>query len=135
MNSNTGPGAFDSFSDTGAQKAADAAARAFEIAGARIERTLIKAAKTGELSFNDMAESILKDLAKLAVKGLITDPLQSVISNAAVQSGFQNSGQSGGPMNITLNVSGVSDASGFNKSQGQISAALARAVSDGQRFF
>lgn len=139
MNGNNSTRGFDDFSDTGAEQAANAAAQAFEIAGARIEQTLTRAAKTGELSFSDMAESILRDLAKLAVTNLITDPLQGAVS-AGVQSvfgGAQGSPLSGAgsPMSITLNVSGVSDAAGFNKSQGQISAALARAVSDGQRFF
>jgi len=123
--------AFDNFTNSGAQKAADAAARAFEVAGARIEKTLIKAAKTGELSFNDMAEAILKDLARLAVTQIVTNPLQAVLP----VTGAGQSQSPAAPMNITLNVSGVSDAAGFNKSQGQISAALARAVSDGQRFF
>jgi len=131
MENNSSSELFDDFTNSGAQKAADAAARAFEIAGARIEQTLIKAAKTGELSFNDMAEAILKDLARLAVTQIITNPLQAILPTA----GRAPSGPAGSPMNITLNVSGVSDASGFNKSQGQISAALARAVSDGQRFF
>ena len=132
MDNNRAANALDDFTNTGAQKAADAAARAFEIAGERIERSLIKAARTGELSFSDMAESILKDLAKLAVTELITNPLQTVIGGAI---GAQTSGRAGAPTNITLNISGVSDAAGFSKSQGQISAALARAVSDGQRFF
>ena len=132
MDNDRAANALDDFTDSGAQKAADAAARAFEIAGERIELSLIKAAKTGELSFSDMAESILKDLARLAVTELITNPLQTVAGNAF---GKQSSRQSASPTNITLNVSGVSDAAGFSKSQGQISAALARAVSDGQRFF
>lgn len=131
MDSNRAADALDDFANTGAEKAAEAAARAFEVAGARIERTLIKAAKTGELSFSDMAEAILKDLAKLAINEIITGPLQTIISGA----GGQGQSRSGSPLNITMNVTGVSDASGFNKSQGQISAALARAVSDGQRFF
>lgn len=131
MDDNRAADALQNFADSGAEKAADAAARAFEVAGARIERTLIKAAKTGELSFSDMAESILNDLAKLAVNELITGPLQTILTGGSGQS----QSASGSPLNITMNVSGVTDASGFNKSQGQISAALARAVSDGQRFF
>jgi len=126
--------ALENFANTDAEGAADAAARAFELAGERIERALIKAAKTGELSFKDMAESILRDLAKLAVQELITSPLETVLGGLGQTSGGGGK-SSGSPLNITFNMSGVSDAQSFGKSQGQISAALARAVSDGQKFF
>lgn len=115
------------------EDSAELAARAFERAGERIEKALIKAARTGELSFSDMAESILRDLAKIAAQQLITNPLEQVIS------GIGGGGQGGGaPVNITMNLSGVSDAAGLQRSvtqsQGQIASALARAVSDGSRF-
>ena len=130
--------ALNSFADTDANKAADAAARAFELAGMRIEKALIKAAKTGELSFKDMAESILKDLATLAVTELITSPLQSLLGSIAGGAGGsagKPASAAAAPITITMNMSGVSDASGFSRSQGQISAAIARAVSNGQQFF
>ncbi len=127
------------FGNSGAQTAADAAAAAFERAGRRIENALIKAARTGELSFKDMAESILQDLARIAVKQLITSPIEDILSGGSKGgSNGKNSGNISGQkpaVNITMNVSGVSDARGFSRSQGQISAAIARAVSDGQRFF
>lgn len=115
------------------EDSAELAARAFERAGERIEKALIKAARTGELSFSDMAESILRDLAKIAAQQLITNPLEQVIS------GIGGGGQGGGaPVNITMNLSGVSDAASLQRSvtqsQGQIASALARAVSDGSRF-
>lgn len=115
------------------EDSAELAARAFERAGERIEKALIKAARTGELSFSDMAESILRDLAKIAAQQLITNPLEQVIS------GIGGGGQGGGaPVNITMNLSGVSDAAGLQRSvtqsQGQIASALARAVNDGSRF-
>ena len=115
------------------EEAAELAARAFEQAGERIEKALIKAARTGELSFSDMAESILRDLAKIAAQQLITNPLEQLISG--IGGGVTTPSNA---VNITMNVSGVSDGAGLTRSlsqsQGQISSALARAVSDGTRF-
>lgn len=108
---------------------ADAAAKAFEIAGARIEQALVKAAKTGELSFSDMAESILQDLAKIAAQQLITSPLETILSGLG-----GDSGSGGQNVNITMNVASGSDAGSLRQSQGQISSTLARAVADSQRY-
>ncbi|WP_017930154.1 phage tail tape measure C-terminal domain-containing protein [Robiginitomaculum antarcticum] len=129
-----GAGALEDFAVREAKSGAQATAQAFEAAGRRIEAALVKAAKTGELSFHDMAEAILKDLARIAVQQVITGPLETALGGLGSErnSGIPQSPQ--GPMNITLNLSGVSDAGSFTRSQGQISAALARAVSEGQRF-
>ena len=129
-----GSSALESFAARDASEGAELAAKAFEAAGRRIEAALVKAAKTGELSFHDMAEAILKDLARIAIQQVLTGPLETAIGGLG-QGGSSRAPQSpAGAMNITLNVSGVSDTSSFARSQGQISAALARAVSDGQRF-
>lgn len=108
-------------------RAAEATAKAFERAGERISVALSKAAASGELSFNALAESVTRDLAKLAIEDLLLGPLQSALGGGGAASKARNS-------NITMNVNGVSDARSFQRSQGQISAALARAVNDGQRF-
>lgn len=108
-------------------RAAEATAKAFERAGERISAALSKAAASGELSFNALAESVTRDLAKLAIEDLLLGPLQSALGGGGAASKIRNS-------NITMNLNGVSDARSFQRSQGQISAALARAVNDGQRF-
>lgn len=113
----------------GAFRSADDIAEAFEAAGARIARSLEDAAKSGELSFNALAESVLTDLAKLAVSELIEAPLASLIDGLAKSLGTA----SGAGTTVNMNISGASDPSGFRRSEGQISATLARAVSLGQR--
>jgi lambda family phage tail tape measure protein len=113
----------------GAFESADAIANAFEAAGSRIARSLEDAAKSGELSFNSLAESVLKDLAKLAVSELIEAPLTALIDGLGKGLG----GGSGAATTINMNISGASDPSGFQRSEGQIAATLARAVSLGQR--
>jgi lambda family phage tail tape measure protein len=113
----------------GAFESADAIANAFEAAGSRIARSLEDAAKSGELSFNSLAESVLKDLAKLAVSELIEAPLTALIDGFGKGLG----GGSGAATTINMNISGASDPSGFQRSEGQIAATLARAVSLGQR--
>ena len=111
--------------------AAEDIATAFEIAGDRISLALERAARSGEFSFNSLAESVTRDLARLAITELFTNPLQDAISGL----GKAVAGSVGKPsVNVNMSVSGVSDAQSFTKSQGQISSALARAVTDGQRY-
>lgn len=108
---------------------ADDIAGAFEKAGARIAKTLEDAAKSGELSFNALAQSVLNDLAKLAVSELIEAPLAALINGL----GRAPSSGPSAPTTIHMNISGASDPNGFRRSEGQIAATLARAVSLGQR--
>lgn len=122
------------FASTDAAGAADQSARAFEQAGARIEAALVKAAKTGELSFKDMAESILQDLARLAIHEIFSG-LPGVLRGEQASLGSQSSPPQVPPVSIVMNISGAVDAGSLTRSQGQISAAIARAVSDGHRFF
>jgi len=100
--------ALDNFAEGPALDAAEDIAKAFEMAGDRISLALERAARSGEFSFNSLAESVTRDLARLAITELL--------------------------VNVNMSVSGVSDAQSFTKSQGQISSALARAVSEGQRY-
>ena len=116
-----------SFDTASAIEDADAMAASFEAAGDRIARSLEAAARRGELSFNAMAETILKDLARVAVDDLVAAPLQQLIGElgSAVQGGSRSA-----PV-INLTVSGSATASDFQRSEGQIAASLARAVSIG----
>ncbi len=115
-----------------ARRAAEDTAQAFEAAGERIAEALAGAARSGTLSFNNLAESVAQDLARLAINELLISPLQNALG------GLGNSGSpfagAGRSTTVNMNLSGVSDAGSFKRSQGQISASLARAVRDGQRF-
>ena len=126
------------FANGPALVAADETAKLFEAAGERIADALETAARSGELSFNTMAENVARDLARLAVSELITSPLQSVIGSIGGQITGTVFGGGGStqkpPVTVNLNVSGVSDPSAFARSQSQISTSLARAVSAGQRY-
>lgn len=124
--------ALENFADGPAQDAANTITQAYEIAGDRIAQSLERAASSGSLSFNAMAESILSDLARLAIQNFFTAPLEGLINGATASGGI--GGANTPPVNVTMNLSGVSDASSFARSQGQVSAALARAVSRGQRY-
>jgi len=127
--------ALQDFADGPAIDSAEAVAQAFELAGERISTALDRAAKSGEFSFNSLAESITRDLAKLAITELFTNPLQQAISGLGSSIGQSLSGGGSKPaVNVNMTVSGVSSPDSFKRSQGQISASLARAVADGQRF-
>ena len=116
----------DTFSSD-AEAAADRTATVFEEAGERIADALDRAARSGELSFNRLAESIVQDLARTALTDLLINPLSDAISGIG-------GGSAKGNVTVNMNVSGVTDAAGFERSQGQIAAGLARAVSSGNRF-
>ncbi|MBL4854844.1 MAG: hypothetical protein JKY25_11485 [Robiginitomaculum sp.] len=118
------------FAEGPARDAADLAAQSFEQAGERIARSLEQAARSGEFSFRDMAAAITRDLASLAIRELLLEPLGAALGGG--QSG--GAAQTANPLNIVMNITGVNDASSFQKSQGQISASLARAVAQGQKF-
>lgn len=123
--------ALQAFAQGPALDAADELARAFEVAGDRISAALERAARTGEFSFNDLASSVAQDLTRLAFDEL-TGPLTNALTGAL-------GGGLGGVSNtrnttVNLNVSGGNNPQGLQRSQGQISAAIARAVASGQRY-
>lgn len=120
--------AIAAFDAAPAVQSAGEIADAFEAAGARISRSLENAARNGELSFSGMAETVLSDLARLAVGELIEAPL-----NALVDSLTNGLGKASSITTVNLNVSGSSDPVDFHRSEGQIAATLARAVSLGQQ--
>ena len=109
----TGPG----------REAADALEQAFGKAGATIEKTLAQAARSGELDFKRMAESILGDLARIATEALLA------------RSGlFGQAGGGGQTVNLNMALGAGADAGSVLASQGQIAAVLARAAASGGRF-
>lgn len=124
--------ALNDFAEGPAKEAADTAAEYFERAGVRIASALERAARSGEFSVRDMAAAISRDLASIAIQDLLVGPLEGLLSGK----GQQGAGAfaSANPVSIVMNISGVNDANGFQKSQSQISASLARAVAHGQKF-
>ena len=123
--------ALEDFANGPSIEAADDVAKAFEFAGERISFALDRAARSGEFSFNSLAESVTRDLARLAITELFAAPLQQAIGGL----GQAISGASVKPsVTVNMSVSGVTDAQSFTKSQGQISSAIARAAADGQRY-
>ena len=121
--------ALDSFDASPVIQDAAAIADAFDAAGIRIAQSLEKAAERGELSFNGLAESVLNDLAKLAVSEIVEAPLNALIDGLGRSLGGLGGGSS---TTVNLNLSGASDPDAFRRSEGQIAGSLARAVSLGQ---
>lgn len=124
--------ALDSFASGPAQDAANTVADVFEQAGERIANSLERAAQSGELSFNNLAESVLNDLARIAVSELITAPLQGAVS--ALTSSISNgvAGKSA-PVTVNLNMPAASGKTAVPPaSSAQIAAQVAQAVSRAQ---
>ena len=128
-NTETAAKALEGFDASPIIQDATAIADAFDAAGSRIAQSLERAAERGELSFNSLAESVLSDLARLAVSEIVEAPLNALVDGL----GRSLSGLSGSrSTTVNLNLSGSTDADGFRRSQGQIAGSLARAVSLGQ---
>ncbi len=133
---NNSASALENFANNGGVQGAENVARAFELAGDRISNALTRAAKTGEFSFNSLAESVARDLAKLAVDQFITGPLEQLVGGiGGALSGALGGAITGGgnksSVTVNMNVSGNA-ASGFKNSQGQVASKLAQAVQRGQ---
>ncbi|MDP3460968.1 MAG: phage tail tape measure C-terminal domain-containing protein [Hyphomonas sp.] len=99
-----------------ARQAADALAQAFGEAGERISLSLGQAAKSGELDFQKMAESILRDIARVTAEALI---LRQTPGNS-VSASFSF-------------APGTEERSALGQS-GAVAALLARLVQGGGRF-
>ncbi|HCR66048.1 MAG TPA: hypothetical protein DIW38_05985, partial [Oceanicaulis sp.] len=69
------------------ESAARALSDAFESAGRDIASSLEGAARSGELSFSDMAEKIARTFAELALDRFILQPLPGLLDSAAGQLG------------------------------------------------
>jgi lambda family phage tail tape measure protein len=101
------------------REAAEALSGAFEAAGSRIETALSQAARTGEMDFRRMTESILRDMARVAAEAVIA-----------------GNGRGTGGVQATFNFA---DERGAGEARGAAelaaaSALLARLVRGGGRF-
>jgi len=124
--------ALDNFANGPGAEAANALAEVFEQAGDRIASALDRAATSGELSFNALAESVLSDLARIAVSELITAPLQGAVSALSSSISGVASGKSS-PVTVNLNLSQpTTKASGPQASHAQMAAQIAQAVARAQ---
>lgn len=124
--------ALETFTQGPASEAANALADVFEQAGDRIASSLENAAQSGELSFNNMAESVLNDLARIAVTELITAPLQGVVSSLSSSLSRSVSSKST-PVTVNVNMAQTTGkTSAPSASQTQIAAQIAQVVSRAQ---
>ncbi len=123
--------ALDNFANGPGADAANGLADVFEQAGDRIADSLERAARSGELSFNSLADSIANDFARLAVDQLITAPLESLVGTLTNSlSGAITGG--GAPVTVNLNMAQNAGASGPQASGAQIAARVAQAVGKAQ---
>lgn len=102
--------------------AADALREGFAGAAGEIERALLSAAETGELSFDTLFRRILDDLARIAAEWAIT---AAGIGTPA--------GEGGAPLNINFNLSGGAET-GVLQNQGRMAQMLAGALRAGGRY-
>ena len=124
--------ALDDFANGAGADAANALADIFEQAGERIAGSLERAAQSGELSFNSLAESVLNDLARIAVNELITAPLQAGLSSLTSSIAGTATGKSS-PVTVNLNLAQPSGkAVGPQPSGAQIASQVAQAVARAQ---
>lgn len=148
--------ALQDFAQGPARRAADEIGVSFERAGERIARALGSAATGGENAFRRMAKVVLEELAKLALQRIFTGgDSKAPLFGARAVGGPVNMGGAylvgergpelfvprqagviaapgGGAVAVHFHVSG-GDVSAIARHQGQIAAAVARAVSYGRR--
>lgn len=145
------------FAQNRARSAGEEVGAAFERAGARIARAMGRAARDGEASFKRMAKSILEELARLALDRIFTQtPPRTHVFGARANGGAVTAGGAylvgeRGPEWFVPHAAGVvaapgagavavhfhfaerADSSEIVRHQGQIAAAIARAVAYGRR--
>ena len=102
-----GAGANAAFSEylSGIADVSDEANQLFTDAFGGMEDALVSFVKTGKLDFSDLVDSILEDLARLAIRQAIMGPLVSALNGAL---GFANGGimTSSGPVPLRTYASG-----------------------------
>ena len=124
--------ALEGFANGPGADAANALADVFEQAGERIASSLERAATSGELSFNTLVESVLSDLARIAVTELITAPLQGAVS-ALTSSIAGTTSSKSSPVTVNLNLpQGTGKTSGPQASSAQMAAQIAQAIGRAQ---
>ena len=124
--------ALDNFASGPGADAANALADVFEQAGERIAVSLERAAQSGELSFNSLADSVLSDLARIAVNELITAPLQAGLSSLTSSIAGTASSKPA-PVTVNLNMAqAVGKTMRPQASGAQIASQVAQAVARAQ---
>lgn len=145
------------FAQGPARRAADDIGGSFERAGQRIARAMGSAASGGENAFKRMAKVILEELAKIALQRIFTSGASKLpFFGAKAAGGHVNAGgaylvgergpevfvprQGGaiaqpgsGAVSVHFHLGNGADAKTIARHQGQIAAAIARAVAYGRR--
>lgn len=149
--------ALHEFAQGTARKAADDVSSSFERAGQRIATALGAAAQGGEQAFKRLAKVVLEELAKIALQRIFTQGGgKSAFFGSRAGGGAVNVGgaylvgergpemfvprQSGAlstqihdAVSVHFHLGPGADAAGIARHQGQIAAAIARAVAYGRR--
>jgi phage-related minor tail protein len=149
--------ALQAFAQGPARRAADEVGASFERAGDRIARALGSAANGGEAAFKRMTKVILEELAKIALQEIFGGGGKGGFNffGARAAGGPVNVGgaylvgergpemfvprqagevvSAGGAVNVHFHLGAGADASAVARHQGQIAAAVARAVAYGRR--
>lgn len=147
--------ALQDFVEGPARRAADDVGASFERAGQRIARALGSAAAGGENAFKRMVKVVLEELAKIALDQVFGRG-RSPFFGARAMGGAVNAGGAflvgergpemfvprqsgqiapagGGAVVVHFHLGAGADANAIARHQGQIAAAVARAVSYGRR--
>jgi len=149
--------ALQTFAQGSARQAAEDVSASFDRAGERIARAMGAAATGGEAAFKRMAKVILEELAKLALERIFTGKGGALpLFGAKAAGGAVNAGGAylvgergpelfvprqggaiaqagGGAVSVHFHLAGGADAGAIVRHQGQIAAAIARAVAYGRR--
>jgi len=149
--------ALQSFAQGPVKKSADDISASFDQAGRRIGAALGRAATGGENAFKRMAKVILEELAKIALTEIFKSASSGVpffggkAGGGAVNVGGaylvgergpemfvpRRAGEivsaSNGAVSIHFHLGAGADAAAISRNQGQIAAAIARAVAYGRR--
>lgn len=149
-------GALQAFSQGPVRQTADRVGASFERAGERIARALGSAALGGEAAFKRLAKVVLEELAKIALDRLFGAGVKTPFFGGRAGGGAVNAGgaylvgergpelfvpRSGGDIvapgagavSVHFHLGAGADASAITRHQGQIAAAIARAVAYGRR--
>jgi phage-related minor tail protein len=150
--------ALQEFAQVQARRAADDVGAAFDRAGDRIAAAMGRAARGGEVSFKRLAQVVLEEFARLALDRIFTQQSgsQTPFFGARAAGGGVNAGgaylvgergpewfvpgqhgaiaaQGAGAVAIHFHLGASADAAAIARHQGQIAAAVARAVAYGRR--
>lgn len=128
--------AVTSFAQGPARRAADDISASFERAGERIAHALGAAATEGEVSFRRLAKVALEELAKIVLQQVLGGNRGDSLFGGAPQGSTPNTAapqSAGGPVSVHFHLGPGADAGALSRHQGQIAAAIARAVAYGRR--